>query len=169
MSKDTDVGYRIREMIPEDNSAVAALIRSNLKNHGLDIPGTVYFDPCIDNLYEYYLNGINRGYYVLVDKDDNVLGGIGFDEFSPFQDCAELQKLYLADSVKGNGLGYRLISYIEDRMTEAGYKASYLETHSNLQAAIHIYEKSGYSLIERPKEVVHGAMTNFYYKRFEIL
>ena len=86
------------------------------------------------------------------------------DEFPQFQDCAELQKLYLADSAKGRGLGYRLISFIEDKMSEAGYKFSYLETHSNLKAAIHIYGKSGYSKIARPEGVVHGAMTDFFFK-----
>ena len=49
-------------------------------------------------------------------------------------------------------------------MIEAGYKASYLETHHNLEAAIHIYEKMGYSKIERPNNVMHGAMDHFYYK-----
>ncbi|SCZ77996.1 putative acetyltransferase [Pseudobutyrivibrio xylanivorans] len=43
-------------------------------------------------------------------------------------------------------------------MREAGYKVSYLETHDNLQAAIHIYEKKGYVEIERPREVVHSSM-----------
>ncbi len=165
MKKDMHMDYKIRKMIPQDNSAVAALIRDNLKKHSLDIPGTVYFDPHIDNLYDFYSVGIKRGYYVLTDAEDNVVGGIGFDEFTPFPACAELQKLYLADSVKGIGLGYRLISFVEDKMIEAGFNASYLETHHNLKAAIHIYEKSGYSQINRPKKVAHGAMDHFYYKK----
>ncbi len=158
------MNYKIREMTARDNGAVAELIRFNLKKHGLDIPGTVYFDPGIDRLYDFYFSNDKRGYYVLADENDNVVGGIGFDEFTPFENCAELQKLYLADSVKGNGLGYRLISFIEEKMAEKGYTSSYLETHSNLEAAIHIYKKSGYMLIERPKEVVHGAMNNFFFK-----
>ena len=72
--------------------------------------------------------------------------------------------MYLNDSVKGNGLGYFLISFIEERMKEAGMKTSYLETHSNLQAAIHIYEKMGYIRIRRPDEVGHSTMDHFYYK-----
>ncbi len=159
------MNYKIRKMAFEDNMAVASLIRYNLKKHGLDIPGTVYFDPVVDNLYEFYSKGTKRGYYVLENSDNQVVGGIGFDQFSYFENCAELQKLYLADSVKGFGLGYKLISFVEERMKEAGFTASYLETHSNLQAAIHIYKKSGYSLIERPKSVAHGAMDNFFYKK----
>jgi putative acetyltransferase len=160
-----NMDYKIRKICPEDNFALAELIRYNLKNHGLDIPGTVYFDDGLYNLYEFYSHSKKRGYYILTDESNLVLGGIGFAEFSSFKGCAELQKLYLADSVKGNGLGYRLINYVEEKMAEAGFKASYLETHSNLKAAIHIYEKSGYLKIDRPKHVAHGAMDNFYYKK----
>ena len=159
------MNYTIREITPDDNSAVASLIRTNLKKFDLDIPGTVYFDSVTDNLCEFYCGFDGRGYYVLADENNSVVGAIGFAEFPLFDDCAELQKLYLADSVKGQGLGYDLIRFVEDRMRENGYKASYLETHYNLQAAIHIYEKSGYSKIERPKDVAHGAMTEFYYKK----
>lgn len=157
-------GYRIRKMLPKDNAAMALLVRGNLKAHGLDIPGTVYFDPCVDDLCAAYSEHEKQGYYVLVDADDTVLGGIGFEETAVFPCCAELQKLYLADAVKGQGLGYVLVDFIEERMREAGFTASYLETHHNLQAAIHIYEKRGYRQIDRPAAVVHGAMDHFYYK-----
>ena len=143
---------------------MAVLVRHNLKKHGLDIPGTVYFDSCVDDLYSAYAGGPTEGYYVLTDTDGTVVGGIGFADCPLFPSCAELQKLYLADAVKGNGLGYRLIAFIEERMRDAGYMASYLETHHNLEAAIHIYEKSGYISIEQPAAVVHGAMDYFYYK-----
>ena len=66
--------------------------------------------------------------------------------------------------VKGFGLGYVLIKFIEGKMLEAGFKNSYLETHENFKTAIHIYEKSGYERIARPKNVVHSTMTNFYLK-----
>ncbi len=160
-------GYQIREMCPEDNAAVAELARYNLKKNGLDIPGTVYFDPVLDKLYEFYYEKAGRGYYVLVNGENQVVGGVGFAEFEAFPHCAELQKLYLADLAKGMGFGYKMTQFIEEKMKEAGYKNSYLETHKNLKIAIHLYEKSGYRSIERPKEVMHGAMTHFFYKELE--
>ncbi|MBQ3573951.1 MAG: GNAT family N-acetyltransferase [Clostridia bacterium] len=168
MNNETYNDYKIRKILPKDNSALAEIIRYNLKNHGLDIPGTVYFDAELDRLSEVYSGSEKRGYFVLADSDDNVIGGIGFAEFLPIENCAELQKLYLADSVKGIGLGYKLISFVEEKMAEAGFKSSYLETHENLKAALHIYEKSGYSQIERPKDVMHGAMTHFYFKELSL-
>lgn len=155
--------HKYREMTEADNEAVAALVRDNLKQFGLDIPGTVYFDDGLDRLSDFYGNH-ERKYFVVEDEDGKVIGGIGFARFGPMKDTAELQKLYLADSAKGSGLGYKLIELIEDKMREAGYKQSYLETHNNLQAAIHIYEKSGYKEIERPKEVGHSTMNRFFLK-----
>ena len=156
MSKIINADYKIRNILPKDNKALAELIRYNLKSHGLDIPVTVYFDDGLDRLSEFYSGSKTRGYFILADENDDVVGGIGFAEFLAFENCAELQKLYLADSVKGGGLGYVLINYVEEKMAEAGFGSSYLETHENLKAALHIYEKSGYSLIERPENVAHG-------------
>ena len=155
-----------REMTAADNAAVAKLIRDNLKKHNLDIPGTVYFDEGLDHLSEYY-GTAERRYFVIEDTQGKVIGGIGFAKFEFMEETAELQKLYLDDSVKGSGLGYELISLAEDKMKDAGYKYSYLETHDNLKAAIHIYKKSGYVEIERPKEVVHSSMNRFFKKRLD--
>ncbi len=154
---------KYREITEADNAAVAALVRDNLEQFGLDIPGTVYFDEGLDHLSDIYRDE-GCGYYVLEDEAGKVIGGIGFAGFAPMKDTAELQKLYLADSAKGSGLGYEMVSFIEDKMREAGFKQSYLETHDNLQAAIHIYEKSGYREIDRPKEVGHSTMNRFFLK-----
>ena len=141
--------------------ALADLIRASLKAAHLDIPGTVYFDEGLDHLSWYYSQD-GRAYYVLL-QNGAFVGGIGFSEFDG--DCCELQKLYLADAARGQGLGYDMITYIENRARELWYWRIYLETHSNLQAAIHIYEKAGYTEIRRPENVIHSTMDKFYTKR----
>ena len=149
-------------LTPQYDADLAGLIRSSLKALQLDIPGTVYFDEGLDHLSGYY-DDPGRAYYVLVDEDV-LIGGIGLAEFNGFDKCCELQKLYLSDEAKGQGLGYKMIKYIEDKARELGYEQMYLETHTNLEAAIHIYKKMGYSLIGRPKCVVHSTMNRFYLK-----
>ena len=154
-----------REITSQDDAALAKIVRDNLKANGLNLPGTVYFDDNLDHLSDFYLDEKHkRFYYVLVDDKDNVIGGIGLAEFEFFESCAELQKLYLADSAKGNGIGYKLIKLIENKAREYGYKRLYLETHTNLAAAIHIYEKCGFRAIEKPSGVVHATMNRFYIK-----
>jgi len=151
-----------RTLTAEYDAALAALIRTNLKAHHLDIPGTVYFDDGLDHLSDFY-DHEGRSYFVLLDGE-KLVGGIGLAKFEGFPDCCELQKLYLDDSVKGRGLGYQLIEKVEQEAEALGYKSIYLETHTNLQAAIHIYEKAGYKEIERPDCVVHSTMNRFYMK-----
>ena len=154
---------KFREITEADNAAVAALVRKNLEQAGLDIPGTVYFDEGLDHLSDQY-GYADRRYFVVEDASGKVIGGIGFAGLESMKDTAELQKLYLDDSAKGSGLGYQMVDFIEGRMADAGYKVSYLETHDVLQAAIHIYEKSGYVEIDRPPEVVHSTMNRFFRK-----
>ncbi|RKM60264.1 GNAT family N-acetyltransferase [Butyrivibrio sp. XB500-5] len=153
-----------REIEKKDNKKIAALIRTSLKSFGLDIPGTAYYDEGLDHFSELYGTDDSK-YFVILDEFDNVIGGVGFSKFSPMKDTAELQKLYLDDCAKGKGLGYEMMKLAEDKMREAGYKFSYLETHSNLQAAVHLYEKCGYTEIERPEEVGHSTMDRFFMKK----
>lgn len=150
-----------KPLTAEHDAAAAELVRSNLRQFHLDIPGTAYYDKALDRLSEYYrLPG--RAYYVLLE-DGDVVGGVGLAEFRG--DCCELQKLYLADAVKGRGLGYALIRFIEDRARDMGYRGVYLETHSNLTAALHLYRRCGYEEIPRPEGVVHSTMDRFFIKR----
>ena len=149
-----------RPLAPEYDAAVAELIRGNLRKFHLDIPGTAYYDETLDHLSEYYRQP-GRAYFVLLENGV-VAGGVGLAEFRG--DCCELQKLYLADAVKGRGLGYELIRYIEGKARSLGYRSVYLETHTNLAAAIHVYERSGYREIPRPAGVIHGTMNRFYLK-----
>ncbi len=146
----------------EHDAALAALIRSNLKAHQLDVPGTVYFDEGLDHLSSFY-DRPGRAYFVLL-REGALVGGIGLAEFDQLPNCCELQKLYLDDSVKGKGLGYQMIEKIEQTAICLGYRQMYLETHTNLQAAIHIYEKTGFREITRPESVVHSTMNKFYIK-----
>ena len=146
---------------PAYDAAMAELVRVNLKNHKLDVSGTAYFDEALDHLSAFY-RGPGREYYVLLENGA-VEGGIGIAEFRG--DCCEMQKLYLADAVKGRGLGYEMIRFIEARARALGYRSIYLETHTNLAAAIHVYERSGYREIPRPAGVVHGTMNKFYQKQ----
>lgn len=156
------MGIVYMPLTKEYDAALADLIRRSLKAHGLDIPGTAYFDPMLGNLSDYY-DYPGREYYVLLNQGV-LIGGIGFSEFEGFPSCCELQKLYLDDSAQGHAHGYDMIRFIEERARESGYKKIYLETHTNLEAAIHVYEKVGYKEIDRPESVVHSTMNRFYLK-----
>ncbi len=150
---------------PDHNPALAEMIRTNLKKFSLDIPGTAYFDDNLNHLSDYYLaDSQRRFYYVATDDNDEVIGGVGLSEIDLFEECCELQKLYIRESAKGMGLSYKLVSMIEDKARELGYKRMYLETHDNLPIAIHVYEKTGYKEIAKPDGIVHATMNRFFIK-----
>ena len=151
-----------KRLTAQYDSALAELIRSTLKRFKLDIPGTAYYDEALDHLSEYY-DSPGRAYYVLLDGDKPV-GGIGIAEYDGYPNCCELQKLYLDENYTGQGRGYEMIRFIEDRARSLGYKRIYLETHTCLAAAVHIYERSGYTAVDNRDEAVHGAMDSFYLK-----
>ena len=151
-----------KNLTEKEDSAIAALIRNNLESFHLDIPGTAYYDEGLEHLSAYYDNP-RRAYFVLMEED-TVVGGVGLAELDGMEECCEMQKLYLNDRVKGQGLGYALIRRVEEEAKRLGYRRIYLETHSALEAAVHLYEKCGYRRIDRPKELVHSAMDLFYQK-----
>ena len=155
----------IRPIEPRDNPAVAGLVRGNLEKYGLNIPGTAYCDPMLDNLSMYYSKKPeDMCYYVLADDGNCTVGGAGLERFSGFEACAELQKLYLAEDYKGKGYGRMLLEYIEEKAREMGFRRMYLETHSALIEALRLYEKAGYRRIEKPVEAVHSTMDRFLIK-----
>ena len=126
----------------DDDAAIAAIIRANLERYHLDI-------------------------LILTDKSGRVIGGAGIAGFPEIDDCAEVQKLYVADGWKGRGYGRMLMKTIEEYARGAGFRRLYLETHSNLNVAMHMYEKYGFHLIGRPETVVHSTMDRFYMKELQ--
>lgn len=155
-----------RKIEPADDKALAELIRANLEYFHLDIPNTVYFDPELDHLSDFYnAEPQKRVYFTALNEEGNVIGGAGIAEFGGIADCAELQKLYLSSTVRGKGYGKELLYLAENWARSAGYKNLYLETHTNLAVAIKLYEKHGFRQIEKPASVVHGGMNSFYLKK----
>lgn len=157
--------YTIRPIQAADDLQIAAIIRANLEAYHLDIPGTAYFDPELDHLSRFYAaDPARRAYFILEDDRGRVLGGAGMAEFPGLDGCVELQKLYLADAVKGCGLGRRLLEAVESAARERGCRQLYLETHSALVPALRLYQRAGFTQIQPPPTVQHTTMDRFFLK-----
>jgi GNAT superfamily N-acetyltransferase len=63
-------------------------------------------------------------------------------------DDAELKRMFTAAASRGQGLGRRLLTTIEESARAAGLKRVILETGDKQPEAISLYEKSGYERIE---------------------
>ena len=155
----------IRTITEDDDAKIVKIIRVNLEAYHLDIPVTAYFDPELEHLSRYYdENPEKREYLIATDESGEVIGGVGIAEFNDFENCAEIQKLYLSDKAKGKGMGKQLMQAAEETARQKGYSKLYLETHSVLKVAIGLYEKIGFYEIEKPKAVLHTTMDRFYMK-----
>ncbi len=134
---------QIRNIEPSDNVAIASVIRNALAEFGANKPGTVFFDPTTDHLFELF-KAPGSVYYV-AEKNGIILGGCGIfpTEALPEKTC-ELVKLYLDKAARGTGLGKALLLKAMDWAKNNGYEQVYLESMPELSKAVSIYEKVGF-------------------------
>jgi putative acetyltransferase len=139
----------IRPIEPNDNAALAKVIRTALEEFGANKPGTVYFDASTDTLYEVFRTA--GSYYYVATINDELVGGCGIfpSENLPTGTC-ELVKLYLNASARGTGLGKRLMEQAMLWAKENGYTQIYLESMPELSKAVSIYENVGFNRIDQP-------------------
>jgi putative acetyltransferase len=140
----------IRTIQPEDNAALAKIIRDTLAEFGANRPGTVYYDPTTDHLYEVFHSAPDSIYFI-AEKEGEMIGGAGIypTEALPEATC-ELVKMYLRPQVRGVGLGRALIERCLLAAKEMGYKQVYLESMPELKKALSVYEKFGFEYLKGP-------------------
>lgn len=139
----------IRPIEPGDNTQLAKVVRNTLAEFGANHPGTVYFDPTTDALYELFRQP--RSAYFVAVKDDQILGGGGVfpTEGLPADTC-ELVKMYLVPEARGIGLGKAIIKKCFETARNFGFSKIYLETMPELKQALIVYEKFGFSYLDGP-------------------
>lgn len=140
----------IRPIQPADNAAIAKIIRTALTEFGANKPGTVFYDDTTDHLFELFASTPKSGYFI-AEKDGVIVGGAGYfpTEGLPGTTC-ELVKMYLNASVRGMGLGRKMIDYVLAAAKEAGYEEVYLETMPELNKAVKVYEQFGFHYLQGP-------------------
>ncbi len=139
----------IRTIEQKDNAALATIVRTSLAEFGANKPGTVYFDPTTDGLYELFQT--KGSYYFVAEENGTLLGGGGIfpTENLPAGTC-ELVKMYLHKDARGKGLGKLLIQRCLNWAKENGYTHVYLETMPELKQALKVYELFGFEYLNGP-------------------
>jgi putative acetyltransferase len=141
--------YTIRKIEERDNQQSAAIIRSVLKEFNAAKPGTVYYDPATDDLYSLFKEP--RSVYFVAEKHGELLGGSGVYPTPGLPEgCCELVKLYLLSSARGMGLGRELIERCFAEAKRSGFTSMYLETLPELNLAVGLYEKMGFTYLPGP-------------------
>lgn len=139
----------IRQIQEADNQSIAAIIRASLAEFGANKPGTVYYDPTTDNLYNLFQT--KGSVYFIAELNNKIVGGAGIypTDNLPAGYC-ELVKMYLSKDVRGMGLGRHLIDKSLQWAKENNYTHCYLETMPELNKAVSVYEKFGFTYLTGP-------------------
>lgn len=139
----------IRSIHPSDNAELAVIVRNTLTEFGANVPGTVYFDPTTDALFELFQAPGSA--YFIAEKEGKLLGGGGIypTEGLPANTC-ELVKMYLLPEGRGLGLGRTLIEKCMQTARDLGFEQMYLETLPELNLAVKVYEKFGFEYLCAP-------------------
>lgn len=80
----------------------------------------------------------------VAERDSEIIGSVFLVKKS--KTVAQLRLLFVEPSARGLGLGNRLVTECIDFARKAGYRKMMLWTHSNLEAARHIYVRKGFTL-----------------------
>ena len=138
----------IRNIKLKDNEFIAKVIRAALTEFGANKPGTVYYDPTTDHLFELFQTP--GSVYYVAEIEGEVVGGCGIfpTEGLPNATC-ELVKLYLSSNARGTGLGKKLLLQSMEWAKANGYNQVYLESMPELSKAVSIYEKVGFEKLNQ--------------------
>jgi len=105
-----------------------------------------------------------RSAYFVVERDGVLEGGGGV---APLEggddDTCELRKMYFLPTLRGLGAGADVMRRSLDLARAFGFKRCYLETLTGMDAAMRLYEKSGFRRIDGPMGATgHGGCNTFY-------
>jgi putative acetyltransferase len=139
-----------RPIRPEDDAAVAAIIRRVMPEFGADGPGFALHDPEVDHMGAAYAVP-GAAYFVVVDETGRLVGGGGVARLEGgTEGVCELRKMYFLPEARGRGMGEALLSHCLAVARDLGYRTCYLETLSGMDQAIRLYVKLGFKPLCAP-------------------
>lgn len=157
----------IRPIEARDDAAVAAIIRTVMPEFGATGCGFAINDPEVDWMSKAYAEP--RSAYFVVERrlDDGariVEGGGGVAPLIGGDgDVCELRKMYFLPTLRGLGAGAALMMRCLDAARGFGFRHCYLETLTGMDAAMKLYERSGFRRIPQAMGATgHGGCNTFY-------
>jgi putative acetyltransferase len=159
--------FRIRPIEARDDAAIAAIIRSVMPEFGASGCGFAISDPEVDWMQRAYAEP--RSAYFVIERDDAsgntvVEGGGGIAPLNGGDaSTCELRKMYFLPELRGLGAGTALMARCLDAARGFGFERCYLETLTGMDAAMRLYERSGFRRIDAPMGATgHGGCNTFY-------
>ena len=154
--------FFIRPIAASDDAAMAAIIRTVMPAFGAVGDGFAINDPEVDWMHRAY-SAPGCAYFV-VEREGTVIGGGGVAPLIGGEpDVCELRKMYFLPQLRGMGAGTALMQRCLEAARAHGFKRCYLETLRGMDAAMRLYERSGFRKIPGPLGCTgHGGCDSFY-------
>lgn len=130
---------RLRDYIAGDETAVLQLVKEALAQYGLTVDPEKT-DADLSDIQAAYLSG--GGAFRILECDGEVAGSYGLCPIT--RHTCELRKMYLRPSLKGCGMGTRLLEDALRLAKELGFSEITLETNTRLKEALGLYRKHGF-------------------------
>jgi len=159
-----DDDFKLRPIAPQDDAAMAHVIRAVMTEFGATGPGFAINDPEVDHLSAAYL-GPRAAYFVL-EHQGRVVGGGGIGPLSgAAADVCELRKMYFLPGIRGRGQGRRMLDACLEAARALRYRRCYLETLTGMDAAMHLYTQAGCTPLCNPLGATGHCGCDRYYAR----
>lgn len=141
--------FKIRQVCKNDNLNLSIVIREVLIEIGVPKKGTAFSDPQLDFMFETYDK--KRSIYYVVENNGKIYGGAGISPLNQADyNICELQKMYFLPSIRGIGLGNKMIEKCLGFALDNKFKYCYIETLPYMQAAQKLYLKKEFYYIDGP-------------------
>ena len=100
-----------------------------------------------ENRAEYILyNQLDDIHNVVVTYDDIPVGSASFKKYD--DECAEVKRVFVKEEYRNKGIANELMELLENTAREQGYRYLILESGAPLVAAMALYRKIGYKVIQ---------------------
>jgi putative acetyltransferase len=154
--------YLLRPIEPRDDAAVASIIRTVMPEFGAVGCGFAISDPEVDWMSRAYAEP--RSAYFVVERAGTVIGGGGIAPLEGGDGATcELRKMYFLREARSIGAGTAMMARCLQAARDAGFARCYLETLGGMDAAMRLYERSGFRRIDTPLgDTGHGGCNTFY-------
>lgn len=162
MAEAAEASYALRPIETRDDAAMARIIRMVMPEFGATGSGFAINDPEVDWMSRAYAEP--RSAYFVVERDGQVIGGGGVAPLVGGDDgTCELRKMYFLPEARGIGAGAAMMARCLQAARGFGFRQCYLETLGGMDAAMRLYERSGFERLQAPLGATgHGGCNAFY-------
>ena len=139
----------IRPIERADVPALLEIIADSRREYGIGDQGVPLLEPADHALYDNYQR--QRALYFVAVLGGEVVGGAGVAPLAGSDPLTcELQRMYLRADARGRGIGDALLERCLAAARQFLYVRCYLETLTQMQAALEFYGRHGFRDLQAP-------------------